>query len=585
MRNWIVETWKKVAGTIKVAAVEHTKVMVITSCVVVAGATGTGVTIATVMHKNNSIQVSAETVQETTQEQTTMLSTVAETTTAEEETTTEEETTEAKIEEMIASGNVEILSMEQLDVKDSSEVEIAQNNKVDVVEDTSDNTVSSEMYEVNGLVRGIDVFSGQGDIDWSQVAESGIKFAIIQCGYRGYGTGNLAQDRCFEQNIQGALANGIQVGVYFFSQAVSVEEAYQEACLTLDIIQGYQITYPVSYDWETGYDSETGAPFRANSVGSNELRTKMCETFCDVIASRGYTPMAYYCENDWKNAVDASALTSKYKTWFAKYFYKYYDTGVDYQDGDNLPTFEWGYQIWQYTSTGSVSGISGNVDMNLALFSYENYEVQTQPVKIVVPADLITMVAGGVEPDIHQGVQAYNFLGKEATYETYIYNSNGDSIDVATAFANVGTYKISYSFNDPKNGKITKDVNLNVVNPIQLNISMKAFTTQAGTSINLNNGVSAKDANGKDATASVTYVITLNGAVVDEATVMKKTGQYIVTYSFADSMGIQSILRESATLTVTPKPTESESSQSSTDASSSINPSSSSSAENSLKVD
>ncbi|MDD3239211.1 MAG: hypothetical protein PHW47_03835, partial [Lachnospira sp.] len=243
---------------------------------------------------------------------------------------------------------------------------------------------------------------------------------------------------------------------------------------------------------------------------------------------------------------------------FAKYYYRYQDTDEIFQYGDKLPAFDYGYQMWQYKSKGSVPGISGYVDMNIAFFSYSGFKVDSKEAEITVPKETITAVAGvkSTEPNIHDGVKAINSIGYEMEYNTYIYNSNGDSVDASTAYANAGIYKISYSFTDPKNGIIQKDITLNVVSPIQLNATKKSFTTQEGKSINLREGLSAKDANGKDATASVTYVITLNGVVVDEATAMNTTGQYNVTYSLVDSMGVQSTLKETSTLIVTPKETQ-----------------------------
>lgn len=546
MRNWIVETWKKVAGTIKVAAVEHTKVMVITSCVVVAGATGTGVTVATVLQRNNAIQANAETVQETTQEHTTMLPTVTQTT---EEATTEEETTEEQTE---AS---EIIAMEDLNIVDMAQAEVAPDGGRDEsVDSSSVETKPSEIYEVNDLVHGIDVSFWQGDIDWTAVADSGIRFAIIKCAGRGYGGGSLYEDPKFKQNIQGALANGIQVGIYFFSQAITEEEAIEEASMTINMIRSYQITYPVAIDFESGDG------YRQNNISVDE-RTRICQVFCDKISEYGYQPMIYSCRNDLRDNVNIGALSANYKIWMAQYFNKYYRDGYDYEYGDPLPSPSWNYQIWQYNSKGSVPGISGHVDMNLAFFGYANYKVDNmQDPAITIANDSFTAVAGdkSTEPDIHAGVKAVNCIGYETEYTTHIYNSDGDSIDADVAYASAGIYKITYSFNDPKSGKISKDVTLHVVSPIQLNIKNQTYTTVEGTSVNLRQGLSATDANGKDATSSITYVIASNGVIVDEATAMKTAGDYVVTYSFADSMKLQPTVTKTVTLTVTPKETQSQ---------------------------
>ena len=552
MSNKLFEFVRRVVDGVKIAAVEHTKVMVIASCVTVAGATGAGVTVATIVHRNNQLQVNAETMN-TTQEETTQLPTVKqeETTTVEEtteeKTTTEEETSTAHIEEMIASGNVEIIAMEDLEIVDASEAEVAppEEVKTEVVDDKQVETVPSTIYEVNDLVRGIDVSQWQGDIDWTAVANSGIKFAIIKCAGRGYGTGSLYEDPYFTKNIQGALANGIQVGVYFFSQATTVEEAYEEASMTINLIKNYQITYPVSIDYETG------SGYRINSLSVAD-KTKICKTFCDVVKSAGHTPMVYTCKSDFYNEFNTGELASSYKIWMAQYFYKYYGTGVDYQYGDDLPSFDWGYQMWQYTSTGRVPGISGNVDMNIAFFTYANYKPDNNhEASITVSADKINIIAGGTEPDIHDGVKAVNCIGMEVDYTTYIYNSDDESVSAEDAFANAGTYTIEYSFMDPKNGKIVKNVALNVYSPLELDVANTELAVTAGASINLLEGVTAKDGTGLDATSKVTYVITRGNEVVDESIAVSTPGTYTVTYSLSDALGIQGTTTKTVSLVVT----------------------------------
>ncbi|MDO5402731.1 MAG: glycoside hydrolase family 25 protein [Eubacteriales bacterium] len=461
--NRLIEAVKKLAGAIKAAAVEHTRVMVIASCVTIAGAIGAGITVAGIVHRNNHLQVNAETIN-TTQEETIKLPTVtqAETTTwaeqPQEETVTEEETTSADIEEMIASGSVEIIAMENLEIVDASEAEVAQQEdvKTEIVDDTQVDTVPSTVYEVNELVRGIDVSQWQADIDWRAVADSGIKFAIIKCAGRGYGTGSLYEDPYFTKNIQGALANGIQVGVYFFSQATTVGEAYEEASMTVNLIKNYNITYPVAIDYETG------SGYRINSVSMAD-KTKICKTFCDVVKSAGYSPMIYTCKSDFYNEIDTAQLAAGYKIWMAQYFYKYYGTGVDYQYGDDLPGFDWGYQMWQYTSTGTVPGISGNVDMNLAFFTYANYKPDNNhEAAIVVPSENVTLTEGDTY-DLQNGVAAKNSIGYDAAYEYFVYDADGNEVESSDAYNRAGIYKVVYSFTDPKKGRIEKTVVITVI--------------------------------------------------------------------------------------------------------------------------
>ena len=189
---------------------------------------------------------------------------------------------------------------------------------------------------------------------------------MIKCGGRFTGDGGLYEDSCFRQNIQGALNAGLKVGVYFFSQATTVTEAYEEASLCIDLIKDYNITYPVAFDWE----SASGYRVASANLSTTAL-TEICETFADTVKSYGYTPMIYFNRNDWRTAVNTSVLTSKYKVWLATYLYKYQNTDATWQQGDGLLSYsDIPYCMWQYKSTGSVPGISGNVDMDIALFDY-----------------------------------------------------------------------------------------------------------------------------------------------------------------------------------------------------------------------
>ncbi|MCQ2522299.1 MAG: glycoside hydrolase family 25 protein [Lachnospiraceae bacterium] len=204
-------------------------------------------------------------------------------------------------------------------------------------------------YVLNGetrSVKGIDVSAFQGDIDWTKVAQSGVKFAFIRVGYRGYGSGAMVEDEKFRQNIEGALANGIDVGVYFFDQAINAAEALEEAQFVLERIAGYNITYPIAIDIETVDDKVA----RGMTISSAE-RTIICRTFCDAISNAGYKPMIYGNNYSFFAMLDMNQL-SDVPMWYAffnTYLYNPYQCG-----------------IWQYSSTGSVNGINGAVDMNIA---------------------------------------------------------------------------------------------------------------------------------------------------------------------------------------------------------------------------
>ncbi|MGN0689728.1 MAG: glycoside hydrolase family 25 protein [Oscillospiraceae bacterium] len=197
---------------------------------------------------------------------------------------------------------------------------------------------------------GIDVSAHQHDIDWKKVKESGVEFVMIRIGNRGYETGNISLDKCFLQNIKGAKSAGIDVGVYFFSQAVSLEEAVEEAEFVLDILDGEELTYPVVYDWEIiGTD-----PARSDTV-SAETVNDCAVVFCEMMKNAGYKPMVYMSRRMGYFKFDLSRLKD-YDIWLAEY-------------GD-VPTMYYKFDMWQYSCEGSIDGIEGDVDMNICFKDY-----------------------------------------------------------------------------------------------------------------------------------------------------------------------------------------------------------------------
>lgn len=200
--------------------------------------------------------------------------------------------------------------------------------------------------------RGIDVSKWNGNIDWKAVKNSGISFVIIRCGYRGYSNGALIEDPKFKTNIQGAIDAGLKVGVYFFTQAISAVEAVEEASMVLDQIKNYRISYPIFLDVEaSGSPNGTG---RADNI-SIETRTEVCKAFCQTIQNAGYTAGVYANKYWFTTKINASKLNA-YKIWLAQYA--------------SAPTYTGKYDMWQYQSTGKVSGISTDVDMNWSYMGY-----------------------------------------------------------------------------------------------------------------------------------------------------------------------------------------------------------------------
>lgn len=222
---------------------------------------------------------------------------------------------------------------------------------------------SSKFTVENGRVRyndpnydvqyGIDVSFYQGDIDWQKVAADGIDFAIIRVGYRTSKDGTLNTDTKFREYIEGAEAAGLDVGLYFFSQATNADEAVEEANYLIDLAKDYKITYPVAFDWEP----VSGANSRSMNFDYSKL-TDCAVAFCNTISAAGYTPAVYYNESFAYLRYDVSRLMGSNVVWLA-----HYTTKTDYR---------YDFQIWQYTSSGSVSGIAGRVDMDIAFRNFAN---------------------------------------------------------------------------------------------------------------------------------------------------------------------------------------------------------------------
>lgn len=198
-------------------------------------------------------------------------------------------------------------------------------------------------YEV---LRGIDVSEHQLDIDWQQVAGAGIDYAYIRVGRRGYTEGGLFEDPYFKANVQGAQAAGLKVGVYMFSQAITVQEAIEEARFVLERISDYNITLPVVFDWEK---IESGDARTAGlTVGG---RTDCAVAFCETVKNAGYVPCIYFNRNLGYYGYDLTRLTG-YEFWFAL-------------PESGFPNFYYAADMWQYSFTESVPGIGVETDMNL----------------------------------------------------------------------------------------------------------------------------------------------------------------------------------------------------------------------------
>ena len=193
----------------------------------------------------------------------------------------------------------------------------------------------------------IDVSYHQGDIDWAQVKEAGVDYCMIRAGYRGYGSGAIMEDECFKKNVEGAVSAGLEVGVYFYTQALNEEEAVEEAQFVMDLIAPYRITLPVAIDVEKPEASDA----RGNGLDRAQ-RTAAVKTFCDSVAAAGYEPMIYGGTVTFAQMLEADTVKD-YSVWYAFYNdYLYYPYEL---------------KFWQYSMSGTVPGIKGKVDMSLWL--------------------------------------------------------------------------------------------------------------------------------------------------------------------------------------------------------------------------
>lgn len=201
---------------------------------------------------------------------------------------------------------------------------------------------------------GVDVSGYQGEIDWQQVKDSGVDYAMVRLAYRGYESGTIQADSFAEANLQGASAVGLPVGVYFFSQAITPEEAVEEAEYVLETIAPYDVTMPIVFDWEFITGAETA---RTNGLDKKAL-TACAGAFLERIREAGYWPMLYFNTFQSRNNIDISAL-KEYDFWLALYSYRM--------------RFPYRIKMWQYTCEGYVPGIEGAADLNI-LFMDETGE-------------------------------------------------------------------------------------------------------------------------------------------------------------------------------------------------------------------
>lgn len=194
-------------------------------------------------------------------------------------------------------------------------------------------------------VIGIDVSTYQGEIDWKQVKDAGVSFVMIRLAYRGYETGKIVSDKYAQRNLKGAKDAGLDVGVYFFSQALTPDEAREEAQYVIDMLGDYELTMPVVFDWEK-IDKETSR----SALMDRRTLTDCALAFLQTIEDAGYWPMVYFNTHQSRNLLYLAELKD-YDFWLALY--------------SNRMTFPYKIKMWQYTCTGRIPGIDGDVDIDI----------------------------------------------------------------------------------------------------------------------------------------------------------------------------------------------------------------------------
>ena len=192
----------------------------------------------------------------------------------------------------------------------------------------------------------MDISAFQGDIDWQKVKDSGIDFAIIRLGYRGYGkAGKMVEDEYVQDNLKEATEVGLPIGAYFFSQALNIKEVDEEIEFMLEILGDYKLDLPIILDWEIpGVDNP-----RTKKMDARTL-TEMQKHLCQEMKEKGYDPMIYFNWHQAKNLYHLNELED-YEFWLAFY--------------QDRMTFPYKVEMWQYTDQGRVPGIEGNVDLNV----------------------------------------------------------------------------------------------------------------------------------------------------------------------------------------------------------------------------
>lgn len=296
-----------------------------------------------------------------------------------------------KEEEVPVTETVEIIEFEEeTENEETEDLEDPQSDENAVLNETGAETeitkilISENAAETDKITMGIDVSKFQGTIDWKAVADSGIDFAIVRVGYRTQSSGQIEEDTNARYNMQEATKNGLKIGAYFFSTAVSEAEAVEEAKWVADYISQYQITYPVAYNCENFENPDN----RQYELTKTE-RTDYAIAFLNEIYNQGYTPMFYASKNEMQDDLkwETSRIEKSFKIWVSQY------PTVPYPE-TTASSYAGAHDMWQYTNNGKVAGISKPVDVNVAYFGYEkDAQAQNQETPEVAEADVEALMS------------------------------------------------------------------------------------------------------------------------------------------------------------------------------------------------
>ena len=297
---------------------------------------------------------------------------------------------------------------------------------------------NSGIKETDETTMGIDVARYQGTIDWEQVAGDGIDFAMIRVGYRANADGTITEDSNARYNLQQAQKYGVKIGVYFFSTAVSEEEAVEEANWVADLIAPYSITYPVAYDCENFTEPDS----RQYGL-SKRQRTDFAMTFLETVQGRGYQGMFYASRNDMtRNAKwDVSRIEKKFKIWVAQYpKHPYPETETS--------SYEDTHHMWQYATDGKVAGIETDVDLNVAYFGYDGIQ---KPLSTEKPEEAFPDVEALMDfQDVNEQVTAKDEtnlrnMPNQEEYCQIIYTLQNGEVVTRIGISNTGWSKLIYN--------------------------------------------------------------------------------------------------------------------------------------------